>query len=280
MNARRIVSFFFSLVLLFAVMPSGVSAQSDPFDHGEGTEAGIVDSVAVEGFMENYFKAINELDGSAAEFLTLELAEAFVPDAVTYFDEYAYQAELYEADNVLQYEDGYFSVEVLSRGESLPARYSARRFYLISVDNPEGYAIDAAQRLEELRLPEGMSGATVEVIISDDGLSVSDDEVPAADILILDVENTSADILSTGIYVLPDGVEPIDAQAQLAIDDSSLAWLGGTPTGSGTTQIHAFVVDAGSTYLLQEFADGGDTQFRELLEGEQYIVTIAVGEGK
>lgn len=269
-----------SLIVLFAILvsPMPALAQPDKLDHGEGAEVGVFEAARFTGLVQDFFDAVNALDGSAADFLTQAQVDLYgsYEEAVTYFDQYAFPVEHYDSGNVLRYEDGFLSVDVLYSGLSLPAIYRTNRFYVTPVNNHRGYALDHVERLS-LRLPEGMVGATVDVTLSDDSLTVSTSEVEAADVLILNMENTSTvNLLSTGVYVLPDGIDILDAQAQLAIDLSTFEWLGGTPTTEGSTRIHAFVVEPGTTYLIQHYAQQADGNLDTPTQGPEATAAITV----
>lgn len=285
---RSSALFIVFALIVVGITPSVTAAQSgdDPLGWGEGVAADAATAEGVQTFFEDFTAAVNLGDGSAANVLSLELLTAFYgsyEEGVAYFSGAhpsfnVYPTELFGVDTILVYPSGGVSAEVQFQGIATLGGYFTYKYSLIETDY--GYAIHYLEVLEP-RLADGMTSAPVNVTISDDGLSLSEAEVAGVDVIVLNIENVSMEnVLSTGLYVLPDGVTASDAQAQLAVDISAFEWLGGTPTGPDSESTYAFVVDPGSTYLVQQYADGGDNQFRVLLEGEQYVAIITVAPGE
>ena len=277
----RIFALFVMFALMFIVnAPIGVAAQTDddPLGWGEGVAADAATTAAVQAFFEDFTAAVNLRDGSAASMLSLDLLTEFYgsyEEGVSYFSgQFVASTNLFGVETVVAYPDGGFSAEVLFQGISFPGAYNTYRYFLI--ETPFGYAIHHLQVLEP-RLAEGITGVSVAMALSDDGLTISETEIPEVDVLFLSVQNTNIqEPLSTGVHVLPDGMTASEAQAQLLDDLASLEWLGGTPTGPDAERTYAFVVEPGITYFIQQFADGGDSRFLVLLSGEEHFGTITV----
>lgn len=279
---RHIFALFIAIAIVFVgIGPSGLAAQTDddPLGWGEGIAADAATTAAVQSFLEEFTAAVNVGDGSAANLFTLEFlleSHESYEGGVAYFSSgFVSPMTLFDVETVFMYPEGGLSADVMFQGLIFPGAYYTYRYFFI--ETPHGYAVHHLQR-QEPRLAEGMTGVSVDVILSDASLTVSESDVASVDVVFLEVQNTNTqEPLSTGVHVLPDGLTGSDAQAQLAADLYTFDWLGGTPTAPSSERTYAFVVEPGTTYFIQQFADGGDSRFAVLLTGEAFVTTITVG---
>lgn len=282
-----------SLVLTLSRFVTPVCAKAltadDPLGIGLGTP--VADQATVEtvsAFAQAFLEHINAADGSAANYLSQNMLNQYggYDAAWAYYAGGAFPTEFFGVQNVLSYGSGHLSVEVNYSGGSVPGWYNTQRFYVLPVDG--GFVLDYVQVLEATVI-DGLSNTAIDVMVSDAGITTSAAEVSTSDVLVLNMINTSmTDILSVGVYVLPEGVDPVAAQSQLVMEEQSgipaaqlsYEWLGGAPVKIATaegpeTRRYAFMVQPGTTYLLQQYVLGGDSVYYPM-EGDSYVTMVTV----
>jgi hypothetical protein len=187
-----------------------------------------------------------------------------------------------EVRDVRVHEDDTLSVEVSYTGWITERTYYTERWYLSATgDGDVPYLVSAIEPTAP-RLPADAATAEVAVVLADDGLTISETEVPAAEFLRYTVENTSDQTsLTTGLYVLPDGLSAAEAQAGLIEDTregvfDSLEYVGPTPVRQSDSFEFAFDVRPGMTLFIQQFTVDDNFQNAVPLEGEEFATTLTI----
>lgn len=276
------------------VGPVGVSAQQgDDNGHGKGQKADTATFEAAEGFIASFVALMNARDpavvnlvapgDNGANYGSWFFAGSYDEAVNNVAGGAVAEIVLFDTRDVRTHDDGHVSVELTYSGyaQYYDGLYT-QRWYLLSQEDGGFIIDDGAARVP--RVPDDLRSVEAAVTLSNDGLSISESELAAADVLLLTVENTEPDaFLTTGIYVLPAGTSPQEAQAALFADyqdDGQVQSLletviGVTPRPAGTDSVYGYLVEPGTTYYIQQWTIDENRNVIPF-EGDAFITTFTI----
>lgn len=201
-------SFVLALLVLFAALPGIVLAD------GGGTVGEQADTITTEAAIEavNTFEGrINRgdyrfFDMTGTDFLMKVFGTEDIEQAKAYYEGSANEMFVHTADNVLVYEDGSVSIDIVWEGLFGPYLMNAQRWYSPSVE------VTVFDRLEwiSLNVPDGRTSIEVQLTLTDQGIEFTADGPVSADVIVFNTVNEGsvmyAPIIFFGSAMTPEGM--------------------------------------------------------------------------